>query len=236
MYMNTASSIRFFYDRAYLWLLLAPIITFLGFFPSYFGKMGSADLGHHIHGATATLWMMLLVSQPFFYARNKMTIHRLMGKFSMVLVPVLIVTGIVMIHKMMTGGVYPPQLAYQLGFIDFYVLTQFAVFYILAIKNVNNTEYHARWMVSTVFGPLIPALTRLLFWMFAVQGFTSALNISFGLVELALLIMIVGERRRGIKNHVYPTVFVVTGILHLLMNFAADWVWWQSFMNWIGRF
>ncbi len=233
--MGHSTSERFFYDRAYLWLLLAPFLTFLGFFPSYFGKLGTADLGHHVHGFTATLWMLLLVSQPYFYARDKMALHRMMGKFSIVLVPVLIITGVVMIHKMMTGGVYPLELAYQLGFIDFYVLTQFAIFYILAIKNVKNTEYHARWMVATVFGPLMPAVTRLLFWMFAVPGFDLALNISFALAELALLIMIFGERRRGVKNHVYPIVLVVMAVQHVLMNVAADWTWWQRFMNMIGQ-
>ncbi len=234
--MNTISAERFFYDRAYLWLLLAPIITFLGFFPSYFGQFGSADIGHHVHGVTATLWMLMLVSQPFFYSRNMMSVHRLMGKFSMVLVPVLILTGLVMIHKMMTGGVYPLELAYQLGFIDFYVLTQFAVFYILAIRNVKHTEYHARWMVSTVFGPMMPAFTRLLFWVFAVPGFTPALNISYATAEIVLLILIFGEYRRGVRNHVYPVVFVVMAVQHILMNFAADWAWWQHFMHWVGSF
>jgi hypothetical protein len=234
--MNNASTERFFYDRAYLWLLLAPLVTFLGFFPSYFSQIGNAGIGHHVHGVTATLWMLLLVTQPFFYSRNMMAVHRIMGRFSMVLVPVLIITGLVMVHKMMTGGVYPPMLAYQLGFIDFFVLTQFAVFYVLAIKNVKHTPYHARWMVSTVFGPLIPAVTRLLFWMFAVPGFALALNIAYGITELVLLILIFNEYRRGVKNHVFPIVLTVMVVQHLLMNFAADWIWWQSFMKWVGIF
>jgi hypothetical protein len=234
--MSTLSTERFFYDRAYLWLLLAPLVTFLGFFPSYFGQFASTGLGHHIHGATATLWMLLLVTQPLLYARNMMRMHRIMGRFSMLLVPVLIITAIVMVHKMMTGGQYPPMLAYQLGFIDFFVLTQFLVFYVLAIKNVKRTEYHARWMVSTVFGPLIPAVTRLLFWMFAVPGFALALNIAYGLTEIALLILIFNEYRRGVKNHVYPIVLVVMAVQHVLMNVAADWAWWQSFMDWVGHF
>ncbi len=234
--MNSISTERFFYDRAYLWLLLAPFMTFLGFFPSYFAQLNTTGLGHHVHGVTATLWMLLLVTQPFFYARKMMTVHRMMGRFSLVLVPVLIVTGVVMVHKMMTGGKYPLELAYQLGFIDFFVLTQFVVFYILAIKNVKNTDYHARWMVSTVFGPLIPAVTRLLFWMFAVPGFPLALDIAYGLTELVLLLLIMNEYRRGVRNHVYPIVLIVMVVQHVLMNFAADWIWWQSFMNWVGRF
>ena len=233
--MASSTTDRFFYDRAYLWLLLPLIVTFLGFFPSYFSQLPTTGIGHHVHGITATLWMLLLISQPYLYAKNKMSLHRLMGKLSMILVPILIFTGLVMVHKMMTGGKYPPLLAYQLGFIDFYVLTQFAVFYILAIRNVKHTEYHSRWMISTVFGPLIPALTRLMFWMFTVQGFGLALNISYSLVELALLIMILGEYRKGVRNHVYPIALLVMVVQHILMNFAADWPFWQSFMDWIGR-
>jgi len=234
--MSTLSTERFFYDRAYLWLLLAPLVTFLGFFPSYFGQLASTGIGHHIHGVTATLWMLLLVTQPFLYSRNMMKMHRYMGRFSLLLVPVLVITGLVMVHKMITEGQYPQMVAYQLGFIDFFVLTQFVVFYVLAIKNIKRTEYHARWMVSTVIGPLIPAITRLLFWMFAVPSFTLALNISYSLTEIVLLMLIFNEYRRGVKNYVYPIVLAIMAVQHVLMNVAAEWLWWQAFMNWVSRF
>lgn len=220
-----------FYPNAYLYFGLAFLIMVAGFFPSYFQKLGETSLAHHFHGITASLWMLLLVIQPLLYKSGNMQWHRMLGKSSFILVPLLIVGGLVMIHVMMNEGNYPPLVPFQLGFIDFFTLGQFALFYILAIKNISDTQYHARYMACTIFGPFIPAITRLLFWVPGVDSFSISLNLSYFIVEIVLLMLILDDKRRGKIRLPYPLMLGFIGVQHLIMNYVAEWGWWQEFMK-----
>lgn len=66
--------------------------------------------------------------------------HRRIGKFTFLLVPMIVVGGLIMVHYMLNDENYTGFLAYQLAYIDFYVIGTFLLFYILAIKNVRNTH------------------------------------------------------------------------------------------------
>jgi len=57
------SSTRFYYDRAYLYLIFALIVTLAGFLPTYIGRFDTIESAHHYHGFTALLWMIILVVQ-----------------------------------------------------------------------------------------------------------------------------------------------------------------------------
>lgn len=220
-----------FYSRAYLYFGFAFLIVLAGFLPSYFLKLGETSSAHHFHGITASLWMLLLVVQPLLYKSGKMQWHRILGRTSFILVPLLIIGGLNMIHIMMNEGNYPPLVPYQLGFIDFFTLGQFTLFYILAIKNISDTQYHARYMACTIFGPIIPALTRLLFWIPGVNSFSISLNLSYIIVEIVLLMLILDDKRRGKIRLPYPLMLGLLGVQHLIMNYIAEWGWWQEIMK-----
>lgn len=228
---STNSAVQPFYSRAYIYFGLAFLIMLTGFLPSYFLKLGETSAAHHFHGITASLWMLLLVVQPLLYKKGIMKWHRILGRTSFILVPMLIIGGLYMIHIMMNKGNYPPLVPYQLGFIDFFTLAQFTLFYVLAIKNISDTQYHARYMTCTIFGPLIPALTRLLFWVPNVNSFSISLNLSYFLVEVVLVMLIIHDKRSGKIRLPYPLMLGLLAIQHLIMNYIAEWGWWQDFMN-----
>jgi hypothetical protein len=126
---------------------------------------------------------------------------------------------------------YPGFIAYQLTYIDFYVISTFLLFYILAIKNVRNTHYHARYMACTVFGVLIPALARLLRIVPGITIFSQTLHISYILVEVTILLLILDDKRKGKICLPYVLALVFMIIQHLTMHFAAEWEWWRSQMD-----
>lgn len=223
-----------FYSRAYIYFGLAFLVTIAGFFPSYFGRLSETSGAHHFHGITATLWMLLLVVQPLLYRMNRIEWHRILGRTSFLLVPLIVIGGLIMVHMMLNNERYPGNLAYQLGFIDFYVIIQFVLFFVLAIKNVRDTQYHARYMVCTIFGPIIPALTRLLFVLPFVDSFSKSLNISYILVEIVLILLILDDKRRGRIRLPYILALGLMAVQHLLMNFAGNWGWWQWLMDLYG--
>jgi hypothetical protein len=79
---STLSSPPAFYQRAWLYFLLAMAVIIAGFVPSFFTKLPTTDAWHHLHGMTATAWLTLLVVQPLLYSRGKMALHRKLGKVS----------------------------------------------------------------------------------------------------------------------------------------------------------
>lgn len=221
-----------FYARAYLYFFIALLVTVVAFWPSYFARLTETGASHHVHGLSALMWMLILVIQPLLYKLGKMNWHRNLGRSTILWVPIVIISGLIMVHFMLNDPRYPGNLAYQLGFIDFFVLSQFLLFYILALKNVSNIQYHARYMVCTIFGPLIPALTRLLLahvsW---IDSFNKSLHSSYILVEVVLILLILDDKRRGKIYLPYLLALGLMAIQHLMMHFAGDWIWWQWLMD-----
>lgn len=228
---NSSKSI--FYKNAWLYFLIAFIITIAGFYPSYFGRLTETGAAHHFHGITATLWMLILVVQPLLYRNDTIEIHRWIGRSTFFLVPLLIIGGLMMVHMMVNNEAYG-ALAYQLGFIDFFVLSQFLLFYILAIKNVRDTQYHARYMACTIFGPIIPALTRLLFHIPWVDTFSKSLHVSYILVEIVIILLVLDDRKKGKIRLPYILALGLMVIQHVMMHFAANWEWWRGLMDLFG--
>jgi len=222
---------HFFYSNAYLWFALAFLVTVAGFYPSYFSRLGEMSVAHHFHGISATLWMLLLVVQPFLYKTRAMKWHRLLGRISIVLVVLIVIGGLLMVHMMLNNENYPPGLPYQLSFIDFFVITQFILFYVLAIKNVRNTQYHARYMACTIFGPLIPAITRLLPNLGIVDTMQTSLHFSYIIVHVVLLVLIFNDKRRDKIRLPYLLALGLMLVQHLTMVYAANWGWWQWLMD-----
>lgn len=230
--METTRKSLPFYKHAHWYFLLVMGITALAFFPSYFQRLSKTDASHHFHGITATLWLLMLVVQPFLHRNGWMNGHRWLGKFSLVLAPLVVIGAYTMIGSMMIAkDSYPHIIPYQLAFIDFFTLLLFVYFYSLAIFYRRNLQLHARYMVCTVLGPLIPTLTRVLFIIPAVNSFSKSLNLSYIIVELILLILIWDDKRQGSFHKPYVIAMVLFVVQHVLMNFAPSWLWWRNLLD-----
>lgn len=221
-----------FYRNAYLYFIIAALVTAFAFMPSYFQRLTKTDLGHHLHGITAMLWILMMIVQPLLYRNGLITWHRRIGKLSFIIVPVFIFSGLNMVNAMLVAkDHYPPQLPYQLAFIDFFTIIMFLGFYVLAIVNRRNVQLHARYMVGTVLAILNPALTRFLFYFPFITSFNMSLNVSYVIIEIILLILLIDDNRSGRIRAPYVIALVLLGIQHLLMNFAKDWEWWRELMD-----
>jgi hypothetical protein len=200
--------------------------------PSYFQRLDKTDSGHHLHGIAAMLWLIMMIVQPLLYRNGLFTWHRQIGKLSFVLVPVFIFSGINMVHVMLIGkDNYPPLLPYQLAFIDFFTLIMFLAFYVLAIKHRRNVQLHSRYMVVTVLGILIPAITRFLFYFPFITSFSMSLHVSYIVIEVVILLLLIDDKRSGKLWNPYKIAIVLFAIQHLTMSFAKDWEGWRQWMD-----
>ena len=224
--------VKRFYENSYLYLSLGAVIVFVGFYNSYFSRLGQMATPYHIHGVSATLWMLLLIVQPLLYKLNRLKIHRTIGWISIVLVPMIIIAGSEVMMLMIRGQQnYPPDTVYNLAYIDFLTLAGFAVFYILAIIFRKRIRLHARFMICTIFGPLIPALTRVFFTLGLAQSFPEGLHESYLLSEAVLLFLIVRERKAPEMRVTYLPLFLFMLVQHLTFSLPNGWEWWVSWMN-----
>lgn len=222
------------YPYASWYFALGIVVTWIGFSVSYFARLKTTDIYHHIHGATAGFWMALLVIQPWLYKRGHLKLHRKLGWIaSLILVPLLILGGFKMMQTMIQGkDSYPPGVVYRLAYIDLYSMAQFMLFFVLSLYNGRRIHAHARYMACTVLTILPPAITRLLFFVPWFNNFNKTLNGSFAIVELVLLVLILDDKRSGKFRKPYFVALIIFGALHVTMNFAGKWAWWIGLMDW----
>lgn len=222
-----------YYQFAHLWLALGLIIVFLGFSTTYFGNLGNFTLPYHLHGGSATLWMLLLIVQPYLFQKGKLKLHRYLGWSSLLLVPTIVVCGGLMMQMMIQRQAsYPPNLVYQLSFIDAITLLSFALLYGLALYHRKNLKLHSKLMVATIFGPLLPALARMFLFTFGVASdFDEALTYSYIAIEGVLLVMIWKEKDQAETKLTYVPLLVFMVVQHAIMYSADEWAWWKSLMD-----
>ena len=221
-----------FYSNVYLYLAIGLILIFWGFSRSYFGRLAETSVVHHVHGISATLWMILLVVQPFLYSRNKLKWHRRLGLTSLILVPALVLAANGVMSKMIQGKeFYPPDVPYQLAFIDLVTLLSFVILYLLAIYHRKNLQLHARLMVCTIFGPMNPATTRIFFMYGLADNFDTGLTYSYILIELVLLLVIWFERKQKAMKFTYLPLFIFFVLQHIFMYYVSGWEWWVNIVD-----
>ena len=222
-----------FYRYAHLYLTLGLVAVLLGFSTTYFTRLSDFTLPYHVHGISATLWMILLIVQPYLFQKGKLKIHRYLGWTSLILVPTIVVCGVIMMKMMIQGQEnYPPNLVYQLAFIDSCTLLSFALLYAFALYYRKKLMLHSRFMVATIFGPLLPALARMFLFTFGIaSNFDQALTYSYTAIELTLLIIIWKERNKKEMKITYLPFLVFLVIQHVLMYSSDSWLWWKTIMD-----
>ena len=79
----------------YFFLLLIPLVL-AGFYKTYFVQFPTFErVKHtfiHIHAGIATVWVKLLIVQPFLIVNKKMAWYRKLGKISYFIFPLLILS------------------------------------------------------------------------------------------------------------------------------------------------
>jgi hypothetical protein len=223
---------KLLYANAHWYFGAGLLIIITGFFKSYFSNLSANDAAHHVHGIAALLWMLMLIVQPLTFSRGKLPWHRIIGKVSFVLVPVVIVTALHIVQLMILGKAhYPPLAPYQLAFIDLFSLCQFALFYIMAIVTRKKLHLHARYMAATVFLFIIPGLGRALLFIPGINSFDQVVNISLVLTDVVLLFLIWDDKRSGQFRLPYILAFVLFAVQLVGYNTVGHMDWWVHLMD-----
>lgn len=218
-----------FYSDAPLYFVLLLLVALVGFFPSYYSKLGSGQFAHQFHGAMATLWMVLLISQAYLMRQRKIALHRALGKASIVLAALFVVAGLMITSAMLTSDSgFARAFGPKLAFVDLSSVAFFVFAYLMAIYYRRDMQLHARFMSCTALPLLPPALSRALGHYVLPDGasFAQAFHISFFVAELVVVALLAADARAGKVRAPYAILLV------LLIVQQASYEWSMQFGPW----
>lgn len=206
----------------------------LGFFRTYFSlfpTFNGITTIQNFHGITMLCWFAMLIIQPMLIRYGKYKWHRLLGKASYVLMPLILIS----LYLTVRGGyirnikTYPEEIDSLTGALalDFANIIAIAVFYILAIINKKKIAFHMRYMIATSLLPLATGIIRI-FINYADMPFSECVKYSMLIVETIVIALIIYDKIKGKVLKPYLITLAILGSVHIFWLFNTT-PWWQAF-------
>lgn len=207
------------------------LISFVGFFRSYFSTFPhfeSFQYIHHLHLLSLLLWFVLLMVQPVLIYKKKVEWHRLLGKASYVLMPiiVLLMLAVMKVQYLKGQANHLPQkdnLAFL--YLPVSALIPFIITYLLAIFYRHQPASHMRYIIASAVTLLGPSIGRI---NFGIKNITTAILFAFALSDIFLVGLLVYEFFN--RKHYIPYVIslLICVFFHGLFAFFPYTNLWQA--------
>ena len=226
----------------YLYLVLP--VTFFAFLSTYFSGVTFSgkpvNFFVHAHSFLAVLWIVMLATQATLVQQRKIKLHRLIGKSSYVIAPLVLMSLILFSHYSLNRTTEPLSVFDARVFIfNFGQFTGFALAWALAIYFRKRTPLHMRFMISTVlaFGSAI--VFRLLLNYF---GWLPGLGTFDGVVWANGIVLTAGVGAltwRDWRLNIRPSPYLMVLSVNLIMSIGfltfTKFAWWYAFVVWFMR-
>lgn len=196
--------------------------TYLVYFPSFIGF----NYVQHVHGFLMLTWLCFLIAQPLLIRAKNYKAHRIIGKLSYVIAPLLLVsiflvTKMVYYRTLKTDSLKEAIASITISIPD---LISFAIFYFLAIKNRKNIPKHMRYMIGISLLLISPGLGR----AFAIV-FNWSFTYSYAIpdyIAMAIVLFLIGYDYHNKKNY-YPFIIILSVLIvrHLIWLFRYTGAW-----------
>ena len=214
------------------------LLVCLGFWPSYFAKFfyGTAHFSFyfHFHATVLILWISLLIIQPILIRNKQVAIHRMLGKISYLLIPLIFISIILLSHSRIPHQ-GPLADDHLVGTFNSYKdLIILATAFFIAIRYKKDYQLHARGMIVTGLACIEPALIRFAFRVIS-DPFVAYLTTIFTLYAVFLWI-IYRERKQAKARWVFPLIVGLYVIAHGLVLFDMLYLpFWRDFVMWFAH-
>jgi uncharacterized membrane protein YozB (DUF420 family) len=186
----------------------------------------------HLHGIIMMGWVLMLLVQPILILKGKVQWHRRVGALSYVLAP-LVVLALYLANRdnyfagFADGG---QKLAVKYLVITFPDIVFFAILYSLAIYYRRNAALHMRYMSSTAFLFISPALDRAIGTYLNLPGFPNGIIFILSLIGVITLVDSLRTKRLSPFTLVFSFV-----LLHKICWELRDTPFWQAIGNAISK-
>jgi hypothetical protein len=208
-------------------VLVALAMTGIGFWRTFFSKLGHVDAVHMMHGVVMTGWLVLVMTQALLIRNRKFKLHRVIGWGSTVLFAVMIVTSWYMVALMLSGKTgLPFAFAKPFAYSDLVTLPLLIILYSAAILLRKDRHVHSRLVTTTVLVAFVPAVARVfnLIWTGPV-GLLFAMHPTYIFVLAILGIAIFADWRNKRLRWPLPFAFVWFAVVYasFFPGFASQW-------------
>ena len=224
--------------RSIVGILLLIVLVEVGFFKTYIRHFpqfedyvvdGNYTIHFnwimHFHGMIMMGWVLMLLIQPTLILKGKIEWHRRVGALSYVLAP-LVILALYLANRdnyfsgLADGG---QRLAIKFLAVTFPDIIFFSILYSLAISYKRNPALHMRFMCSTAFLFINPALDRALETYLGLPGFSNGIIIVMLVVGTVTLV----DSLRTKRISSYTVVFSFV-LLHKICWDWRDTSFWQA--------
>lgn len=209
------------------------VIAILGFYPTYFSRdLSKFNFWIHIHTIFMMGWFLLLFIQTYLYKTKKLHLHRKVGRFSVVVVALIVFTSVKLIFNFTEHAIERGQGLTVSGFFTFPMtdILLFFLMYVLAIVYRKNLPRHLVFIILATITLLPAAIIRILL------NYLSDFEVigNFPIVTLlidCLILLFLQVKRRQIRDlnlcFCIAFIFPVVHLVRLSLQFFEPW---QYFM------
>ena len=212
---------RSYRNIGYILLSFVPIFV-AGFWIPYFAQIPHFDTSItaavHAHAVLLFGWLGLLVVQPLLIRRGAFTIHRVLGKLSYVLMPLVVLSALAMIwkeyHEKLSEGA-SAAIARDAEFLFVTQLLLLGTLYCFSIAYVwkHKIGAHMRCMICIALVLLPAGLARVLgYWFYVRQAASQTVCLS--VIDASLIGLIIYDKSRKAN----PWLYAMTLAAYLLIE------------------
>jgi hypothetical protein len=189
----------------YFMALLIPLV-FFAFYKSYFISFPQfsqrINIFDHVHATISVIWMLMLIVQPILIKNKLYKTHRIIGKASYMVFPLLILSfiprEIILFHSDNSKDLFFPVA-------DTFVLVPL---YVLAIYNKKNVARHMRYFIASALVLLGPTIGRIGYaWMHWTALTTQHVQYAVIYTILISLILYDGQNLKKSKPYLVAIAF-----------------------------
>ena len=227
------------------------LLSFLAFYPRYFGVLNATPWFVHLHYVLMVMWTVMLVLQPFLIRRRNFDWHRKIGRTSYVLVPIILISGYSLLRHSYQGSIdalHTEVAAGKSALTETEIIHQarastglpvyygalLLLFYPLAIINKRKPLVHATYIIVAGLSIAGPIVDRAVYYAVAetigspVFGFEFVAFVLLDLMAIGLLYLAYRQKRSPI-----PAVLCLAVIAggQLVYIFFLDSALWQGFVG-----
>jgi len=218
---------------------VALALTVLGFWPSFFVNLPAAPLPHHVHGWSATAWMILPLVQYALIRGRLRNQHRLVGYASLALAAVVAVSGVYVVWMMAFGNIAKFRLAsVKFVFLDLTGIVLFCVYVWFSISAVRRRDIrlHVTALAASAYIPLEAALERVFVNLFPTiaPDFDATLYGALIFLEVTCAAIVLLEWRSGRVRWPMPVLLGYYLLMHVVLTPIATSRGFQRFSDWFG--
>ena len=234
--------------RIIIGIILLLVLVHIGFYKTYishFPKFEDYDVPGrgtihfnsiiHFHGMMMIGWLLMLLVQPILILKGKIKLHRVAGRLSYVLAPLVLLSMYLIIHSSLQRASaqngYIEAVARRMA-LDVPPMIFFASLYLLAIFYIHRPALHSRFMCGTAFMMMSPALSRTLrVYIDASRDGSADISRNIIVIVVGVIALVDSWRTKRISPFAVLLGFVVlnkiiwnireTGLWHSIANVIA---------------